>query len=69
MGTHEIATAGMEKDEEAGGISKGDQLGLFGVELQAQSLKIADSFANRWQAIDTPSEVLIELWTMSTLRP
>jgi hypothetical protein len=61
MAAHEVAAIGVEKDEEARGVAKGDQLGLLRVEVYRQGLKISNLLASHGQTVDPPSEVVVKL--------
>ena len=62
MLTHEMAAIWVKKDEEAGRIPKGDQLGLLGKEIHVQGLKSCNNLARHWRTINSALQVRSELW-------
>jgi hypothetical protein len=66
MTTHEIVAVWVEKDEKARRISKGDQLSFLRIEVYTQGLEPPNLLTSRGQAVYPPSQVMIELYEIST---
>ena len=62
MTSNEITTIGMEQNEEARRVPKGDQPGFFGTEFNVEVSEIPDHLASCGKNFYTSSQVMTELY-------